>query len=198
MKELFQLLAKYELTPNSHYLLYCLDNNLDMTLPIGHSTEMHRLKLQGYLDENSNITPIAKTILVDLSKHYFVKTKEPKQVVLAEGFKDNVAKYRELFPSERTSGRALRNPINELEKKMLWFNQNYPQYDWETILKATSRYISSLDGDYKFCQCSTYFIRKMDNGSKNFISNLATWCENIMESDNDERDHPIMDFNRLA
>lgn len=194
MKDLFLLLKKYNLTPNGHYLLYCLEHNCALDLPIAHSTESHKLKLQGFLDDQSNLTPLAKTVLTELSKDYFSKQKPPK-VNASTDFKDNLLKYRELFPNTRDTGRPVKNSMAELEQRMLWFIKTYPQYGWDTILDATARYITSMAGDYRYCMTSAYFIKKSDK-SGNWVCNLATWCESLDEEPPSE--NPIQGFNELA
>lgn len=194
MKDLFQLLKKYGLTPNGHYLLYCLEHGCALDLPIAHSTETHKLKLQGLLDEESRLTPVAKTILVEISKDYFSKQKSPK-IDSTSDFKENLLKYRDLFPSSKDTGRPVRNSLTELEQRMLWFIKTYPDYDWGTILNATSRYISSMAGEYRYCMTSAYFIKKNDK-SGNWVSTLASWCESM--DDEPPSENPFEGFNQLA
>jgi len=93
-----------------------------------------------------------------------------------------VTEYRELFPKGTLpSGQPARAPSKELEKKFLWFFLNY-NYDWDTILKATKKYISDYESaGYKYMKTSSYFINKTDKGVT--TSTLASYCDMILDGD---------------
>lgn len=207
MKDLFQLLKHYNLTPNSHYLMYCLEHNLKIDLPISYSTEMHKLQLEGYLDDKFKITEKAKKILIELSTIYFKKYNVENQSVIQktevvnasvdQKYKENLIKYKELFPTSKEAGKVVRTNLKDIDQRMTWFIKNYPEYTWDDILKATKMYIESLNGDYLYCINSTYFIKK-DDKNKNSISSLANWCETAKEeADQLVKVNPFEGFNKL-
>jgi hypothetical protein len=68
----------------------------------------------------------------------------------------------------------------------VWFFKEYPEYTWEDVFTATTRYVEPFEesSDYTYMQTSRYFIKK-DDKSKNTISTLAGICYNISQG-NDE------------
>lgn len=156
---------------------------------------MHRLKLQGYLDDQYNLTIQAKVILNDIVSS-LTGDKSSKTLEIGEEFKAQVTKYRELFPKGVISGKPLRNGSADLTTRMLWFFKTYPQYTWEHVLSATEKYIMSFGPDLTYCKTSAYFIRKEDK-NKNIISLLADWCEAELDEDK-EPVNPIIGFNKLV
>lgn len=194
MKDLFQLFKDNELTPNGYYLLYCIENNVIMDLNLAYSTEMHKLKLLGFLDEKSNLTDKAIKVMNAASGIEPKKTKALKEAVTA-GFKENLLKYRDLFPTTKEAGRPVKSTVVDLEPRMQWFFRSYPDYTWEMVLNATKKYIESQNGDYRYCMTSAYFIKK-DDKNRSTLSTLATWCE--AENDEPPIVNPFVGFNRLV
>jgi hypothetical protein len=195
MKDLFQVFKDNELTPNGYYLLYCIENNVIMDLNLAYSTEVHRLKLQGFLDDKSELTEKGIKVMNATNGLEAKKVKGAKEPVSAD-FKQNLSKYRELFPATKDAGRPVRSTIVDLEPRMQWFFRSYPEYTWEMVLNATRKYIESQSGDYKYCMTSAYFIKK-DDKNRSTLSTLATWCE----AENDEQsepNNPFVGFNRLV
>lgn len=156
---------------------------------------MHRLKLQGYLDDQHNLTAKAKQVLKEISSS-LSGNKTSKISEADEIFKAQVTKYRELFPKGVISGKPLRNGSADLTVRMLWFFKTYPQYTWEHVLSATEKYITSFGADLTYCKTSAYFIRKEDK-NKNIISLLADWCEAELDEDK-EPVYPVIGFNKLV
>lgn len=161
---------------------------------MAHSTEMHKLKLAGFLDAQSRPTPLAKELLIETAKLHLRKMKDVT-ASLGDDFADNVGRYRKLFPPGMISGRQLRNSVADLTPRMAWFTKTYPQYTWENILSATQKYIDSLVGDYTYCKSAAYFIKK-DDKNKTSLSLLATWCEAELDDDNTES--VSIGFNKLV
>ena len=196
MKDLFQLLKKHNLTPNGYYLLYCLDNTERIELPIPDKTEMHRLHLLKYLDDQYNITESGKMLLIDIERHFIKKGKDVVDTDTEQQFKENVKKYIHLFPGGIVEGKALRGSLNQIIPRMAWFVKSYPEYTWDTIHLATERYIDSLD-NMTYCKTAGYFIKK-DDKNKATISLLADWCEAVKDIVEEEKKNPIVGFNKLA
>jgi hypothetical protein len=67
----------------------------------------------------------------------------------------------------------------------LWFKSNYT-YDWETILKATKKYITQYQSEgYMYMKTSSYFIYK--NGlDRTSVSTLASYCDMVLDEDPQE------------
>lgn len=168
---------------------------MDMDLGIAYGTEIHKLKLQGFLDEKSNLTDKAIKVVTEAAKMDPRKTKGLKEVIPSD-FKENLFAFRNLFPSTKDVGRPVRSSIQDLEPRMLWFFRSYPDYTWEMVLSATAKYIESQNTDFKYCMTAAYFIKK-DDKNRSTLSTLATWCE----AENDEEKpqaNPFVGFNRLV
>jgi len=199
MKDLFQLLKKHNLTPNGYYLLYCLDNTEKIELAIADKTELHRLQLMNYVDNQGNITAEAKMFLIQAALLFSKRSKDSTiDSNPDEEFKQNVKEYINLFPSGVTSGKALRGSATAIVPRMRWFFHNYPEYTWENVYLATKRYLESLSvSDMTYCKTAAYFVKK-DDKSKNTISLLADWCAAVADEDEDQSSSPALGFNKLA
>lgn len=190
------MLKKHNLTPNGYYLLYCLDNTEKIELPIPDKTEMHRLHLLKYLDDQYNITESGKMLLIDIERHFIKKSKDVVESDIEQEFKENVKKYIHLFPGGIVGGKALRGSINQITPRLAWFMKTYPEYNWDTIHLATEKYIESLD-NMTYCKTAGYFIKK-DDKNKATTSLLADWCEAVRDIVEEEKKNPIVGFNKLA
>jgi hypothetical protein len=177
MKELFQLLKQHNLSPNGFYLIYCLQNQCDLDLPVNHGTEITKLKFGGFLTEDLKLTDSSKSILNDVEIHN-LKTVHKVKEELKDNFSENIEIYRKKFPL----GSGKRTSLKELEPKFTWFFKMNPQFTWEIVLNATDRYIESCK-DLTYCRTAGYFIKK--GVGPNVISDLATWCESYIEESNE-------------
>jgi hypothetical protein len=91
-----------------------------------------------------------------------------------------VVKFREVFPKGASpNGVYVRSSFKDCNKKLTKFRSEYPEFDQETIIKATEKYVKryAMQG-YKFMKTASYFIMK--DGE----STLAAECESISDSDN--------------
>jgi hypothetical protein len=85
-----------------------------------------------------------------------------------------------MFPAIKLpTGLYARVAVKNLEPAFVWFFDNF-DYTWEIVFKATKLYLNQKEMErWKFCRNSQYFIRK-DDGSRNTASDLANFCENIL------------------
>lgn len=176
--------------------MYCLDNTEKIELPIADKTEMHRLHLIKYVDDQYNITEEGRRILIEIERFFIRKNKEVETADKETEFKDNVKKYIQLFPGGIVSGKALRGSISTIAPRMIWFMKSYPEYSWDIIYLATEKYIESLD-NMTYCKTAGYFIKK-DDKNKTTVSLLADWCEAVKDTAEEERNNPALGFNKLA
>jgi len=104
-------------------------------------------------------------------------------------FMDRIKDYVEVFPNKKLpSGKYARVPAKNLENAFRWFFENF-DYDWQTIYKATDRYVTEYEGrQYAYMRNSQYFLRKQ-NLDKSFESELANYCEYIQSNPDDEIDY---------
>ena len=197
MKEFYDFLNANELTPNAHYILYCMVYNLPITR-VSYTSEQYKLSLNGYLTENKSedgiifytITPKA-THVVHESEVYICNLKTIKKVskISYGDWEEKIKEYNELFPKGKRAGSTMSYRTNpkELYDKFKWFFQEYPEYDWELVLKATTKYVQSFEesNDYTYMQSSKYFIKK-DDKNRVTTSTLSTHCYNIVEGNDEE------------
>lgn len=110
--------------------------------------------------------------------------KKNKHAILGINYLDNINTYRELFPKGKlASGAPARSPIPELENKFTQFFTIFPQYDWDTILKATERYTEEYNGSL-YMSTSSYFISKQD-AQKITVYKLASYCDTVIDGESD-------------
>jgi hypothetical protein len=124
------------------------------------------------------ITKKGEDLIKKVEKLFRTETAGSKKV--DSEFIANVDAYRQLFPAIKLpTGVYARSAMKNLEPAMIWFFENF-NYTWDTVLKATKLYLNEKEmSRYQFCKNSQYFIRK-ENGTKQWISELANYCENIL------------------
>jgi hypothetical protein len=194
MYKLFKELINEGITPNGFYLMLAIDNQEIAKVDcININIEKRFLQINGYINDK-DLTPKGKTILKMLSNKYKIDDsgKLKKITNLTEEDIQNLNKYREMFPKGLLpSGQAARVTIKELEKKMIWFFENY-KYDWDIVLKATKKYIDkySLEG-YMYMKTSGYFISKSEKGM--VVSTLASYCDMVLDGDDEDKNYNSQD-----
>lgn len=178
MIKLFNKILDKKVTPNGFYLLLTIQENEDVRLN-NIDGELKYL-LDAGLISHDGITEKGEeliTLITNISKN--------KKYEITEQDKANIELYRNIFPKGNLpSGYPARVPNKELEKKFTWFFSNY-DYDWETILKATKKYVEQYEPEgYKYMKTSSYFIYKSDV-DKNTVSTLASYCDMILDNSDD-------------
>lgn len=110
-----------------------------------------------------------------------------------DDFSAKVIEYRNLFPNIRLpSKKAAWADKKNLETAFKFFFKTY-DYDWDTVLEATSRYVYEFSqSGYRFMQTSQYFIRKM-NSDRTWSSELANCCAAVVTGQNDFEDKHFSD-----
>jgi len=96
-----------------------------------------------------------------------------------------VEEYRLLFPDLKLpSGKYARDAAKNLEVNFKWFFKNH-EYDWNTIMKATKKYIEEYSmKNYDYMRTSKYFIKKSEKDGS-VTSDLANYCEMIISGGGD-------------
>lgn len=197
MREFYDFLKDNELTPNGHYVLYCMRYNLPME-GINYIVEQYKLSLSGYVKEEFDTIEKVKFYvltkkavhLVHESEVYICNIKQTKKIskVSFGEWEAYIKEYNELFPKgkKKDSSVSFRTNPKELYERFKWFFTEYPEYTWEDVIEATKKYLAIFDEnfDYTYAQTSKYFIKKEDK-SKTTTSTLATMLYNIKEG-NDE------------
>ncbi len=172
MIKLFNKIIDNKITPNGFYLLLTIKEEDEVRLS-NIDNELKQLVANGLITD-IGITEKGEEVINNILNS--------KKKVLSEEDKAYVAQYRELFPKGNLPyGLPARNPVKELEKKFLWFFNNY-DHTWDTVLKATKKYIDACQTeDYKYMKTSTYFISKA-NPDKTVVSVLASWCDTVLDN----------------
>jgi hypothetical protein len=142
--------------------------------------------------------------LVEFIKGEFTQKKqqidaETIAVSGVENLKDGIAEddvenwiqeWIELFPrGVKSSSRLLRSDKPSCLRKMKVFLRDYG-YDKDTIMKATKAYLDakSLE-NYAYTRCAVYFIYKAESSRVDKVSDLATWCEQVLGDDKDKAEN---------
>jgi hypothetical protein len=186
MIKLLEAFTEEDISPNSVYLLYCLKNRTKPKV-INMHYELRILWADKLIDEEHNITSKGFALLEKIESKYDIdNNKIKKKDGLTEKEKEFIKAYREIFPKGNLpSGSPARSPIKELEKKFLWFKSNYT-YSWETILKATKKYVQQYEAEgYLYMKNSSYFIYK-SGIDRTTVSVLASYCDIIVDEDPNE------------
>jgi len=195
MKEFFNFLKENDLTPNGHYVLYCMVNNLPIE-NVNYIYEQYKLFLSDYVSEEKDVVgnicyiPTKKAEhIVHESDVYICNLKVTKKVnkISFEDWEEKIKEYNEIFPKGKKSGSiAFRTNPKELYDKFKWFFAEYPEYTWDNVITATKMYAQEFESscDYTYMQTSKYFIKK-DDKNKVTTSTLATVCYNIAEGNTD-------------
>lgn len=97
---------------------------------------------------------------------------------------ERIQTYREMFPAKRIPKVGLlRQTVQELKQKFVWFFKTYPEYDWELVLDATDYYMYTKQKEnMEFMTTSSYFIQRTDTYTKTNRSLLADYCQMILDN----------------
>jgi hypothetical protein len=179
--ELFGLFKKNNLTPNQYERLLDFsknDNWQNMFIVSDNQVLFDEEFLVETKDGKCLMTKKGEDLIKKVEKLFRKETAGSKKVD-AE-FTANVIQYREMFPAIKLpTGLYARVAVKNLEPAFVWFFDNF-DYTWEIVFKATKLYLNQKEMErWKFCRNSQYFIRK-DDGSRNTASDLANFCENIL------------------
>lgn len=171
----FNQIVQDGITPNGLYLLMSVVEGKSMEL-IDYPKEKALLEKAECIKDNK-ITDKGKSLIGKYQELYRVDERgKRKKKSLHPHEEEFVHQYRDLFPKGTLpSGYPARVPYKELEKRFLWFFENY-SYSWDVVLKATKFYIEKYrQENFKYMKTSGYFISKMENGTN--VSALATYCD---------------------
>lgn len=182
MEILFKKITDLGLSPNQFYLLYCLHKKTKAEI-INISLELRALRSMKILDKSNSLTEYGMALIESFDEPSDKKLVKKTLTVDPQ----MVEAYRLKWPSGRLpSGIYARENIKNLEVAFKWFFANY-SYDWDTIMKATDRYIDEYESqNFKFMRNSKYFIRKSEI-DKSTSSDLANYCDHILSGAGSEK-----------
>jgi hypothetical protein len=193
MEEIFDRLIKAGLTPNAFYVLYCSREKRVPHSFVSHALEIRRLQSDNWLDDNLAITQKSINFIQELDAFFKKSKKKTSSVLMGDSFLDCIQEYVLIFPNKRlSSGKPARVNVKTLENSFRWFFDNY-SYPWEIIMQATEKYVYDFElKNYEFMRTSQYFIRKQ-NTDKTWDSDLATYCDMILNGEDDFDDNHFKD-----
>lgn len=196
MKDFYDHLVKNEITPNGLFILHCIYKKYSYVNYVNTATELYRLEMTKHVVKNTNEFGSSFTIttkglhLLKESEDVLINKKQVKKndIPFAD-WESKIIAYNNLFPKGKKEGSSVsfRTNPKELHDKFKWFFAEYPDYDWDFVMKATELYVKPFDetSDYMYMQTSKYFIRK-DDKNKNTTSTLGSMCYNLAEGNLDE------------
>ena len=193
MDEIFNKLVKEGLTPNTFYVLYCVKEKLVPDKFVNLSLELIKLQKMEWLDNNRELTQKSINFIQEIDTFFKKSKKKTSSSLMGDLFFENIKEYVEIFPNKRlASGKPARVNVKTLENSFRWFFDNY-SYSWEIILKATEKYVNDYEiKNYEFMRTSQYFIRKQ-NTDKTWDSDLATYCDMIINGEDDFEENHFKD-----
>jgi len=182
--QLWTTLIKYNVSPNQLYFLDCCRHKIKPTGIINEDAERLVAQNRGHLDANGNLTAGALFVL-DEFETLLVKTKKKvASEVLGMNALQCINTYREMFPAKRVPRVGLlRQTVQELKQKFIWFFKTYPEFDWALVLDATDYYIYTKGKEnLEYITTSSYFIQRTDTSTKTSRSLLADYCQMIVDN----------------
>jgi hypothetical protein len=193
MEEIFDKLIKAGLTPNAFYVLYCSKEKRVPNSFVSHALEVRRLQSDNWLSESLQLTQKSLTFIQEIDAFFKKSKKKTSSVLMGESFLDLIQEYVEIFPNKRlSSGKPARVNVKTLENSFRWFFDTY-SYSWDIILQATNKYVNDYEmKNYEFMRTSQYFVRKQ-NTDKTWDSDLATYCDMILNGEDDYDDNHFKD-----
>lgn len=192
MKELFDILLKNDITPNGFFILYSINegvtySNYIKSIP----TECYILKTAGWIEDDPyggyNVTKkglqFLRTVKTTLKG-------DPKKFKLdTAGWDEYIKTYTNIFPAGTKTGStySFRSSVKELQPRFEWFFIEYPEYNWDDVIKATTYYVTSHkdSGNLTYMMLSKYFIKKEEK-DKTFRSELAEVIYNMKAGNTNE------------
>tara|TARA_R110001632_G_scaffold47255_1_gene119788 strand:- start:285 stop:872 length:588 start_codon:yes stop_codon:yes gene_type:complete len=182
MKEIFDRLVKNDLTPNTYYVLDCINNKIIPNKFVNKSLEVKRLQSDGWLKEDLHLTSKSLIFMEEIGGFFKKTKKKTANNLMGNDHITHIKRYVSMFPNKKLpSGKYARvNPKN-LENSFRWFFENF-DYSWELIFKATEKYVKDYElNNFDYMRTSQYFIRKQ-SADKTWESEVANYCELVSSS----------------
>lgn len=97
-----------------------------------------------------------------------------------------IDEWIDIFPRGiKSGGRLIRGDKQSCLRKMRVFMKEY-SYNKQTILDATRKYIESKrDEGFQYTRCAVYFIYRVETSRSDKISDLASWCDQVLHEGSD-------------
>lgn len=182
MEKIFQRLIQAGISPNQFYVLWSIREKISPSMVNIH-LEMRGLR-ENWLDGDF-LTGKATSLLMEIDENFKDKKDKNDKDLMGIDHMKKVEEYRLLFPDLKLpSGKYARDAAKNLEVNFKWFFKNH-EYDWETVIKATKKYIEEYaQKDYNYMRNSKYFIKKQEI-DKSITSDLANYCDMVIKGTGD-------------
>ena len=190
MLQLLNLALEKKVTMSQIACLFYLKNKIKIPEIYKPRLAVQRLQAERLVDSQGKLTDRGKAILKSFEDLFEGQRKKTVKEVLGETYKDQIQVFYELYPRKNDRGRILTTGCSNenLTKAFEWFFKTYPDYDWDTIFRATKAYVDNVDRTY--IKDMKYFIRKQD-ADKSWDSTLAAWCSEINREDEDNTTYDL-------
>lgn len=180
-------LTQYNLSLKQLLILYCVSYNKKSVLD-DYGSRIESLSADDFMNLVGNCYLLNKNT-TDTSIYFsqLEITNDGQKLlndILVQRSKSNtlawVVEYYELFPKGiKSGGYYIKTDLKGCEKKLLDFLKKNPNFSKETVLQATSLYLSEMkQRGYHMCKLAPYFIEK------DGISMLAGYCEQVLNKTN--------------
>lgn len=182
MEKIYHLLANQGITPNQHYVLWCIRDGISPGM-VNIAMEM-RVLTPDWIQEGK-LTGKSLSLLMEIDEMNRDKKAKNDKELLGENYLAKMEHYREIFPDIKLpTGKYAREAVKNLEVGFRWFFKNH-EYDWNTVFKAAEKYVNEYrDKNWEFMRTSKYFIKKQEkNGDTS--SDLANYCEMVVTGGGD-------------
>ena len=173
------------ITPNDLMILFAVGFQVKgLKLPVVEKTNsIERLQRKQLINSESKLTTKGLRFITDYSDALSLlegrgrkATKNVNKAEVESTVNNFIEEYRMLFKDKKPGAMGDKKGCGN---KMVQFFEEYKEYaNVDTILKATKRYIDSVN-DYTYIKQADYFIYK-DDKNKQRTSMLASFCEEIV------------------
>jgi len=190
-EKLFNHLFKSGITPNAWCVLYSIYKNVSYRAYFPDMAEYSKLVDGQFIrqveirDEDNfvqarkfELTAKGLAFVEEMEKILSAKLK--KQALSTsqkEEWAPKITEYRNKFPA----GGPHRGNPRDVMQRFIWFFSEYPEFNWDIVMKATDLYMHEASNHTYLKQCQ-YFIQKADS-HKIITSILANYCQRILDGD---------------
>ena len=184
---LFKILSKKKLKIQHYYVLYMIHETKSLSdKQKSIILRKYSKELQNYLQSDCSLSDEGKKLIKRIDDLFKPIKKLSATETMGDNYKERIDEYLLLFPKGKLpNGKYARGNKKGIEENFKWFFQEY-DFDWNTILSATSKYIQEYQKDnYKYMRTALYFIKKLREGI--IESDLATYCQAYLDGDIEEK-----------
>lgn len=189
MEHIEKLCREYGITPNQLYVLWCISNKRKPLEDTKVALDIRLLQSKALIaivnEKNVELTTLGGSLVTQVND-MFKKRWALKDITKDSNYRENMVKYRELWPKasigEGTNKRPLRSSPADIDKAFKNFFTLYPNADWEDIFKATEVYIRrwKAEEDKTYMKSASSFVYKERAST---ISELAKQIEMFDSTD---------------